>query len=56
LLKYGVTTRAALAPILSAYFVKDIASFVELDPVPAITGILPLDSLTHNSITFSCSS
>ena len=32
-----------------------MASSVELDPVPAITGILPFDSLTHNSITLSCS-
>ena len=47
---------AALAPIFSAYFVRDTASSVEFDPVPAITGILPFDSLTHNSITRLCSS
>ena len=31
--------------------VKEIASSVELEPVPAKTGSFPLLSLTHNSIT-----
>ena len=44
-----------MAPIPSAYLVNDIASSVELEPVPAKTEIFPLDSLTHNSITLSCS-
>ena len=35
--------------------VKEIASFVELEPVPAITGFFPLLSLIHNSITCWCS-
>ena len=35
--------------------VKDIASSVELDPVPAITGIFPLHSFTAISIIFLCS-
>ena len=34
---------------------SDIASVVEFDPVPAITGIFPLASCMHSSITFSCS-
>ena len=42
-----------MAPIFSAYLVRDIASSVEFDPVPAITGILPLDSFTHNLINES---
>ena len=40
----------------SANCVNDTASSVEFDPVPALTGIFPLDSLTHNSITLLCSS
>ena len=32
-----------------------MASVVEFEPVPAITGIFPLASCMHNSITFSCS-
>ena len=55
LLSGGEKAITALALIFSAYLVKDIASSVEFEPVPAITGILPLDSLTHNSITLSCS-
>ena len=47
---------APSAPIFSACVVRDIASFVEFDPVPAKTGSFPLLSCTHNSITFSCSS
>ena len=41
---------------MSAWTVKDIASSVEVEPVPAITGILPLLSLIQRSITFWCSS
>ena len=51
-----MTTKDASAPTFSAYFVNDMASSVELDPVPAVTGIFPLVSLTHNSITLLCSS
>ena len=36
----------------SLYFVKDIASSVEFDPVPAIIGILFFTSETHSCITF----
>ena len=36
--------------------VKEIASAVEFDPVPAMTGFFPLLSFIHNSITFWCSS
>ena len=36
----------------SACDVSEIASSVELEPVPAITIVLPLLSLTHKSITF----
>ena len=50
-----MTTSAPSAPAFSACFVRDIASSVEFEPVPAITGIFPFDSLIHNSITFSCS-
>ena len=43
------------APAFSACFESSIASEVELEPVPAITGILPLHSLIAISITFLCS-
>jgi len=51
-----VTINAASAPTLSACFVNEIASSVAFEPVPAIIGIFPFDSFTHNSITLSCSS
>ena len=36
-------------------FINEIASEVELEPVPAITGIFPLHSFTAISIIFLCS-
>ena len=43
-----MTTSAPSAPAFSACFVRDIASSVEFEPVPAITGIFPFDSLIHS--------
>ena len=55
LMNKGVTINRPSAPAFSACFESSIASAVELEPVPAITGILPLHSLTAISITFLCS-
>src|SRR3989304_329872 len=49
-------TSAALAPALFAYRVRTIASFVLLDPVPAITGTRPPPASSTVSMTRSCSS
>ena len=47
--------RAPSAPIFYACEVKEIASSVEFEPVPANTGNFPLLSLTQSSIILSCS-
>ena len=44
--------RAPFAPAFSACEVNEIASSVEFEPVPAITGIFPLLSFIQRSITF----
>src|SRR5262249_59385315 len=46
----------ASAPASSACFERSIASWVELEPLPATTGTLPLAWLTHHSTTRLCSS
>ena len=50
---YGFSTQLYAIPEIK--FGVATASSVEFDPVPAITGIFPFDSLTHSSITLSCS-
>src|ERR1700748_3761193 len=52
----GVTPSTALAPAFSACSASSIASLVELEPAPAITGTRPLASSMHHSHTFLCSS
>src|SRR6202012_1302098 len=52
----AVTTSTALAPAFSACSASSIASLVELEPAPAITGTRPLDSSMHHSTTRLCSS
>src|SRR3990172_6740797 len=49
-------TSAALAPARFAYRVRTIASFVLLEPVPAITGTRPSAASRTVSMTRSCSS
>ena len=49
-------TLRLLNAVRSANLESSIASEVEFDPVPAITGIFPLHSLTATSIIFLCSS
>src|SRR6267154_2871267 len=56
LLSYGVTTNTALAPAFSACSASSMASLVELEPAPAITGTRPLASSMHHSTTRLCSS
>ena len=51
-----MTIRVPSAPDSWAYLVKLIASSVELDPVPAITGTLLFAASIHKSIILSCSS
>ena len=54
---YGAKTiKRPSEPIFSAYFDNSIASDVEFEPVPAITGIFPLLSFTAISMTLLCSS
>ena len=50
------TCSTASAPAFLAWRVKSIASAVELEPAPAITGTRFLAALMHSSMTCLCSS
>ena len=51
-----MTTSTASAPAFSACCESSIASVVEFEPAPAITGTRPLASSMHHSTTCLCSS
>ena len=55
IVKYGVTTKRPSTPASTAATDNSIAVCVELDPVPATTGILPFVNSTAFLIHSTCS-